>query len=104
MNDLPIDQIPPNVQHLQRSELGQPISPDSTELKTSDFKFTVSPFDEIITQTVLATCNSPTFGFQITLMKFMEEHIQTISNETHLHILFLVNYSKTGDDASKDRI
>ena len=23
MNDLPIDQIPPNVQHLQRSELGQ---------------------------------------------------------------------------------
>ena len=63
MNDLPIDQIPPNVQHLQRSELGQPITPDITELKTSDFEFTVSPFDEIMTQTVLASCNSPTFGF-----------------------------------------
>ena len=65
MNDLPIDQIPPNVQHLQRSELGKPIAPDNTELKTSDFEFTVSPFDEIMTQTVLASCNSPTFGFQI---------------------------------------
>ena len=64
MNDLPIDQIPPNVQHLQCSELGQPITPDKTQLKTSDFEFTVSPFDEIMTQTVLASCNSPTFGFQ----------------------------------------
>ena len=65
MNDLPIDQIPPNVQHLQHSELGQSISQDSTELKTSDFEFTVSPFDEIMTQIVPAACNSPTFGFQI---------------------------------------
>ena len=65
MNDLPIDQIPPNVQHLQRSELGQPITPDKTELKTPNFKFTVSPFDEIMTREVLAYYNSPTFGFQI---------------------------------------
>ena len=65
MNDLPLSELPPNVTHLQRSEIGNRIPPDDKELSSDDFEFTISPFDEILTLDIRSSCNSPTFGLQI---------------------------------------
>ena len=62
MNDIPLDQLPPNAMQLQRSEIGHRIPPDNQEIKSSDLIFTVSPFDKILTKEIRMSCNSHTFG------------------------------------------
>ena len=65
MNDLPIDAIPPNIIHLQRSENGSPIPPDDSEIEDIDLNFHISPFQDIMTKEIHVKCKSPTFGLQL---------------------------------------
>ena len=44
MNDLLIDHIPPNVQHLQRIANGDPIPAETDEVPASEFQFLIHPF------------------------------------------------------------
>ena len=43
-NDLRIDQIPPNVQHLQRSDLGERLAAEEDKTSVSEFTMYRSPF------------------------------------------------------------
>ena len=65
MNDIPIDQLPPNALHLQRSKFGNRVPKDQTELASSDFDFTLSPFNDILQKDIVISCDSPTFGFKL---------------------------------------
>ena len=49
MNDLPVTDMPPNVAHLVRTDDGQPVEPDISELNASNFAFNVVPFFPIFT-------------------------------------------------------
>ena len=51
MNDLPIDAIPPNVQHLQRSEFGKTYPEESVETSINEFHLYRNPFSETLEKT-----------------------------------------------------
>ena len=69
MNDLPADQAPPNVQHLQRSQFGEkfPSEPASTEIDEFhfEFHFVLNPFSHTLSKTATITCRKPDFGLAI---------------------------------------
>ena len=65
MNDIPLDQLPPNAMQLQRSELGNQLPADKQEINSSDLTFTISPFDTIMTKEIRMSCNSRTFGLHL---------------------------------------
>ena len=50
MNDLPINEIPPNVQHLQRSEFGGIIPAEDTEIEAAEFEMYDNPFSQTATK------------------------------------------------------
>ena len=77
MNGIPINQLPPNVIHLQRSEIGKSFPMDKYELETTDLEFFVSPFDKILTKEIHVKCNSPTFGINL--------ETDVINNRTFVH-------------------
>ena len=80
MNDIPVDQLPPNAMHLQRSELGNALPPDDRELKSSDFMFTISPFDQTLTKETHMSCDSPAFGLHLQTDEINQRtHIETTS-------------------------
>ena len=65
MNDLPVDAIPPNVQHLQRAEEGLPIQPDDKPIGAGDFCFHVTPFAKLLLKSLVPskTFSDPSYGF-----------------------------------------
>ena len=65
MNDLPTDQIPPNVIHLQRTQDGQPFPPEPTESSVEEFHFTTNPFSHTFSKPLRVRCTSPTFGMTV---------------------------------------
>ena len=48
---VPIDRIPPNVQHLQRVENGYPIPAETDKVPASEFQFFIHPFAKHILKT-----------------------------------------------------
>ena len=63
MNDLPIDHIPPNVQHLQRVQQGDQIPTETEEVDTSTgLHFFIHPFSKPISKKLKSPCTDPTFG------------------------------------------
>ena len=62
MNDVPLDQPPPNAMQSQCSESGHRLPPDEQEIGSSDLIFTVSPFDAILTKEIGMSCDGKTFG------------------------------------------
>ena len=65
MNDLPVTEIPPNVQHLARTDDGNAFPAEECDVNASDFHFYVSPFSRLLHKRVTHTANSsdPTYGF-----------------------------------------
>ena len=53
MNDLPIENIPPNVQQLQRSDDGIRPDPEILQTDLSDLKFYDTPFASVISKTLV---------------------------------------------------
>ena len=66
-NDLPIDALPPNVQHLLRVNNSKPIDMETRELDSNDFCFYIYPFLELedVTINVPSTNKSDSFGLQL---------------------------------------
>jgi hypothetical protein len=67
MNDLPFDAIPPNVQHLMRSQEGKPFPAEITESSIIEFTFLPNPFAATISKTVPIRCSHPTFGILLSV-------------------------------------
>jgi hypothetical protein len=66
LNDLPMGAIPPNVQHLQRIQSGDPFPPEDDETDVEEFTSFASPFGVTLRETCVPVCNkSPTFGFKL---------------------------------------
>ena len=62
LNDLPIAEIPPNVQHLQRSEFGQPIPADREESSMPQFNFFLDPLADTWSKSLPVTCQQQNYG------------------------------------------
>ena len=56
---------PPNVQHFQRFDNGQPLPKEQNFPPESQFEFSISPFKDLLTVILKSTPSSPdpTFGF-----------------------------------------
>ena len=65
MNDIPMDATPPNVQHLQRSELGERFPSESQETSVDKFHFRLDPFTVTLNKDLTVSCDDPTFGLEI---------------------------------------
>jgi hypothetical protein len=67
MNDLPFDAIPPNVQHLQRSQQGATFPSEEQETSVEEFTAYVNPFCHTFNRTlrVTPTNSSTTFGLSL---------------------------------------
>ena len=67
MNDLPFAELPPNVQHLQRTDEDQPFPIEPTEVDASSFDFYVEPFADVLHQRIQATASNrdPLFGLTL---------------------------------------
>ena len=63
MNELDINQIPPNVTHLQRAQFGKAIPADTVHSSALQFKAGSTPFFFTIDKTLTNTCSSRTYGF-----------------------------------------
>ena len=63
MNDHHIGHIPPNVQHLQQVQQGDPIPAETKEVDTSScLHFYMHPFAKLISKKLKSICTDPTFG------------------------------------------
>lgn len=65
MNDLPPDGIPPNVVHLQRTQLGEPLPEEGNDVSVPMFEFGTSPFSYTFVSTVPVSCRHHSFGLTI---------------------------------------
>jgi hypothetical protein len=65
MNDLPAPLVPPNVQHLQRTQNDQPIPADSSDLTATSLTFVDTPFLNESDEIVPVSCTLPLFGFHL---------------------------------------
>jgi hypothetical protein len=87
MNDLPHVDIPPNVQHLQRIQNGEPLPSESAPVSVSPFGFSSRPFLNETDVTIRIQCTSDTFGFtlstdQLTNRVFISDLAPQSSAET----------------------
>jgi hypothetical protein len=64
MNDLPFASIPPNVVHLQQTQDGDPVPPDTITTSIGDFNFYTDPFANVINKVINISCSHPTFGLE----------------------------------------
>jgi hypothetical protein len=64
MNDLPISAIPPNVQHLQRTDDGQPYPSEQSAVDATNFTFFITPFATLLHRSLTPspTSDDPTYG------------------------------------------
>ncbi|KAG7374842.1 reverse transcriptase RNA-dependent DNA polymerase [Nitzschia inconspicua] len=67
LNDLPFGALPPNVQHLQRVQSGEPFPAEVDDATVDEFTAFVNPFNHTLLEslTVPASNRSPTFGFDL---------------------------------------
>ena len=65
MNDLPFEDIPPNVQHLQRIQMGVPIPAETEDTTIDEFAFFTNPFSNTITKKAKVQCQNPTLGITV---------------------------------------
>jgi hypothetical protein len=65
MHDLSVDNAPPNVRHLQRTQDGQPIPAEEDDTTVSPFDYTSQPFTSEVDETVKVSCTEPFFGFNL---------------------------------------
>ena len=65
MNDLPFDEILPNVQHLMQSKDGNTIPPEPRESSIDQFEFTANPFAHMLSKTLKVTDHDSSFGMEI---------------------------------------
>ncbi|KAG7370163.1 reverse transcriptase RNA-dependent DNA polymerase [Nitzschia inconspicua] len=67
LNDLPFGALPPNVQHLQRVQSGEPFPAEVDDATVDEFTAFVNPFSHTLLEslTVPASNRSPTFGFDL---------------------------------------
>ena len=80
MNDIPLNQLPPNAMQLQRSELQQRPPPDDHKINSSELIFTISPFNTIMTKHIRISCQSKTFGLVLKTDKINQRtHVDKIT-------------------------
>ena len=77
MNDIPLDQLPPNAMQPQHLESGHRLPPDEHKIASSNLFFIVSPFDAMPTKEIQMQCNSETFG--------SHPCTDEINQRTHIH-------------------
>ena len=67
LNDLPVDQIPPNGAYLMQTDDGKPLPADTNELCSSDFGHFITPFQDLhsVTLSVTARDTDILFGLRI---------------------------------------
>jgi hypothetical protein len=67
MNDLPISDIPPNVQHIQRTDDGHRLTAERQYTYSKHFTFHITPFADLLHTTIRPTDadSDPTFGLEI---------------------------------------
>ena len=65
MNDLPFDEIPPNVQHLMRSKQGDTIPPEPRASSVDKFEFTTNPFAHTLSRKLTVSGRDSTFGLDL---------------------------------------
>ncbi|KAG7341265.1 GAG-pre-integrase domain containing protein [Nitzschia inconspicua] len=67
LNDLPFGALPPNVQHLQRVQSGEPFPAEVDDATVDEFTAFVNPFSHTLLEslTVPTSNRSPTFGFDL---------------------------------------
>jgi hypothetical protein len=67
LNDLPHGKIPPNVQHLQRVQSGEPYPEEPDDVTVEEFTSFVNPFSHTMMESlcVPASNRSPTYGFDL---------------------------------------
>ena len=64
-NDLPIESIPPNVQQLTCSKLGERYKKDPKELTLCDLQFYLQPFAEVVKKDINCSCKHPQAGMEL---------------------------------------
>ena len=82
MNDLPVNAIPPNVQHLACTDDGNTFPAEERVVHASDFQFYVSPFSHLLHKRVAHTAKSsdPTYGFSFADDELLQKaYIEDIS-------------------------
>ncbi|KAG7369542.1 reverse transcriptase RNA-dependent DNA polymerase [Nitzschia inconspicua] len=67
LNDLPFGALPPNVQHLQRVQSGEPFPAEVDDAAVEVFTAFVNPFSHTLLESLTfpASNRSPTFGFDL---------------------------------------
>ena len=65
MNDMPQEKIPPNVQHLLRSEEGKRFPDEDAETMAAEFHLFNSPFSHTLPKTLKVQCDDATYGLRI---------------------------------------
>jgi hypothetical protein len=65
MNDLPLADLPPNVQHLQRVQDGLSVPAESDDVAIPPFGLTSKPFLHEVDETLKVSCDMPHFGFHL---------------------------------------
>lgn len=65
MNDLPMDQVPPNVVHLQRTQFGERLAAEEFEVSVPKFDCRLSRFTKTIHYDMPVSCRHSTFGLTI---------------------------------------
>jgi hypothetical protein len=67
VNDCPFEDIPPNVQHLQRVQEGEKFPPEDEDVSVEKFTAFTNPLSHTTTESlrVPAFNKSPTFGFDL---------------------------------------
>ena len=64
MNDLPFNEIPPNVQHLTRVRQGHALEEESEEASINEFEFVTNPFPYTFSKKGHVCDRDSTFGFE----------------------------------------
>jgi hypothetical protein len=67
LNDLPFEEIPPNVQHIQRVQAGNKFPAEEEDSTIDEFVVFSNPFSHTLTESlrIPVSNKSPTFGFDL---------------------------------------
>ena len=91
MNDLPVTEIPPNVQHLSRTDDGVAFPAEQSEVAASDFSFYISPFSDLLHKRLSHTAKSShsTYGFSFADDPLMQKpYVEDIADKSDACRLF----------------
>jgi hypothetical protein len=89
MNDLPFEDIPPNVQHLMRSKQGERIPPDSRELSVDAFEFKANPLSDTFPKKVKVTNTDALLGMELDNdVLFNRVYVRQVANQSDTQKMF----------------